>query len=176
MEHCLQGEEEEVPFLLHCPKLFISALTGRNVDKIFPLAQEVAEASKLRIKTGQLNKFIGRAMQRVHPPMIKGKRLRIYYLAQVSIEPPTFVLFVNYPHLMLDSYQKYLINQFREIFPFSGVPLIFRLKQRNPRNRTRRRRITPRPCVPAPRSLPVPYRERLRLRLRFRLPLLLPGI
>ncbi len=131
MEHCLQGVEEEVPFLLHCPKLFISALTGRNVDKIFPLAQEVAAAAKLRISTGQLNKFIGRAMQRVHPPMIKGKRLRIYYLAQVSIEPPTFVLFINYPHLMLDSYQKYLINQFRETFPFSGVPLIFRLKQRS---------------------------------------------
>lgn len=130
MEHCLNGIEQEVPFLLHCPKLFISALTGRNVDKIFPLAQEVSQASKTRIKTGQLNKFIGRAMQRVHPPMIQGKRLRIYYLAQVGIQPPTFVLFVNYPHLMLDSYQKYLINQFREIFPFQGVPLVFRLKKR----------------------------------------------
>lgn len=135
MEHCLEGIEQEVPFLLHCPKLFMSALTGRNVEKIFPLIQEVSAASKNRISTGQLNKFIGRAMQKVHPPMIKGKRLRIYYLAQVSITPPTFVLFVNYPDLMLESYQKYLINQFREHFPFQGVPLVFRLKKRERENR-----------------------------------------
>lgn len=135
MEHCLKGIEQEVPFLLHCPKIFMSALTGRNVEKIFPIAQEVAAAAKTRVPTGQLNKFIGRAMQRVHPPMIKGKRLRIYYLAQVGIEPPTFVLFVNYPHLMLESYQKYLINQFREAFPFQGVPLVFRLKKRERENR-----------------------------------------
>lgn len=130
MEHCLKGVEQEVPFLLHCPKLFISALTGRNVEKIFPMLQEVSQASKMRITTGQLNKFIIRAMQNVHPPMIRGKRLRIYYLAQVGITPPTFVLFVNYPDLMQDSYQKYLINQFRENFPFQGVPLVFRLKKR----------------------------------------------
>lgn len=135
MEHCLEGIEQEVPFLLHCPKLFMSALSGRNVEKIFPLIQEVSAASKMRVTTGQLNKFIGRAMQRVHPPMIKGKRLRIYYLAQVGITPPTFVLFVNYPDLMQDSYQKYLINQFRENFPFQGVPLVFRLKKRERENR-----------------------------------------
>lgn len=128
MEHCLQGIEQENPFLHHCPKLFISALTGRNVEKIFPLVKQVREASLQRISTGQLNKFINLSLQKVHPPMIQGKRLRIYYMAQVDNQPPTFVIFVNYPNLMLDTYKKYLMNQFRETYNFLGVPLIFRLK------------------------------------------------
>lgn len=137
MEHCLKGIEEELPFLLHCPKLFISALSGRNVDKIFPLAKQVKDALEQRITTGQLNKFVGLAMQKYHPPMIQGKRLRIYYMAQVDIKPPTFVLFVNYPNLMLDTYKKYLINQFRETYQFTGVPLIFRLKGKKREDKAR---------------------------------------
>lgn len=128
MEHCLKGVELEVPFLLHCPKLFISATSGRNVDKLFPLIQEVKEAFEQRITTGQLNKFLTLSMQKCHPPMIQGKRLRIYYMAQVNTRPPTFVLFVNYPNLMLDTYKKYLLNQFREFYNFSGVPIVFYLK------------------------------------------------
>jgi GTP-binding protein len=128
MEHCMKGAEIEAPFLIHCPKVFISAQTGRNLEKIFPLVKEVEGAATTRISTGQLNKFIGLTLQKYHPPMLEGKRLRIYYMAQVGIAPPTFILFVNYPHLMLDTYQKYLINQFRESFPFQGVPLVFRLK------------------------------------------------
>ena len=67
-------------------------------------------------------------MQRNHPPMIKGKRLRIYYMAQVAIQPPKFILFVNSPLLMSDSYKKYLYNQFREVYGFTGVPLIIQMK------------------------------------------------
>ena len=128
MEHCLKGIEQEAPFLHHCPKLFISALTGRNVDKIFDEAQKVKEATEQRITTGQLNKFIEQTLQKCHPPMIQGKRLRIYYMAQIDTHPPTFVLFVNYPNLMLDTYKKYLMNQFRETYGFTGVPIVFRLK------------------------------------------------
>lgn len=128
MEHALKGIEEEVPFLKHCPKLFISALSGRNVDKIFPLIQEVHQNSLKRITTHQLNKFIGLALQRNHPPMMQGKRLRIYYMAQVAVQPPKFVMFVNYPNLMLESYQKYLYNQFREVYAFTGVPIRMFLK------------------------------------------------
>jgi GTP-binding protein len=128
MEHCIQGIEEEVPFLHHCPKVFISAKTGRNVEKIFPLAQQVNTDSKKRITTHQLNKFVGAAMQKNHPPMLMGKRLRIYYMAQVGIEPPKFVFFVNFPNLMADSYRKYLYNQFREEYGFVGVPILFYLK------------------------------------------------
>lgn len=123
MEHCLKGIEDEVPFLKHCPTLFISAKTGRNLDKIIPMVKKVKEDSQVRITTGQLNKFIAGCIQRNHPPMIHGKRLRIYYMAQVSIEPPKFVVFVNKPDLMSDSYRKYLYNQFREAYGFSGVPI-----------------------------------------------------
>lgn len=128
MEHCLKEIEASAPFLKHCPKLFISALTGRNIEKIFPLAIEVFENSNLRITTHQLNKFIGLALQKTHPPMITGKRLRIYYMAQVSVKPPKFVLFVNHPHLMTETYKKYLYNQFRETYHFSGVPIVLYLK------------------------------------------------
>lgn len=135
MEHCLKGVELEVPFLLHCPKLFISALTGRNVEKIFPLLQQVQKASEQRISTGQLNKFLSLSMQKNHPPMIQGKRLRIYYMAQIDCKPPTFILFVNYPNLMQDTYKKYLMNQFREFYHFTGVPIVFRLRGKRRRER-----------------------------------------
>lgn len=128
MEHCLQGIEDEVPFLKHCPKLFISAKTGRNVDKIFDLVKQVYADSLLRIGTGQLNKFIIDSLQRNHPPMINGKRLRIYYMAQVAIQPPKFILFVNFPNLMIESYKKYLYNQFRDTYGFLGVPIQLHLK------------------------------------------------
>lgn len=128
MEHCMRGVEEDVPFLKHCPKLFISAKTGRNVDKIFPVVKQVSEDSQKRITTHQLNKFIGSALQKNHPPMIMGKRLRIYYMAQVAIQPPKFILFVNFPNLMIESYKKYLYNQFRETYGFIGVPITMHLK------------------------------------------------
>ena len=128
MEHCLQGVEEDVHFLKHCPKIFMSALSGRNVDKVFPMIKQVHIDSQLRIPTHQLNKFVGASMQKIHPPMIQGKRLRIYYMAQVSIQPPKFVLFINYPNLMTEAYKKYLYNQFRETYGFTGVPIIFHLK------------------------------------------------
>jgi len=135
MEHCLQGIEEEVPFLKHCPKLFISAKMGRNIDKIFPLVEEVYENGKKRITTHQLNKFISAALQKNHPPMIMGRRLRIYYMAQVDIQPPKFILFVNHPHLMLESYKKYIYNQFRQVYGFTGVPLTLHLKGKPKRER-----------------------------------------
>jgi len=128
MEHCLQGIEEEVAFLKHCPKLFISAKTGRNVEKIFDIVKQVHSDSLLRIPTHQLNKFVGDSMQKIHPPMINGKRLRVYYMAQVSVQPPKFVLFVNFANLMTEAYRKYLYNQFREKYAFTGVPILLYLK------------------------------------------------
>lgn len=136
MEHCLKEVTDQVPFLNHCPKLFISAKTGRNVDKIFPAIIEIYEESQKRIGTHQLNKFIELAMQKNHPPMITGKRLRIYYMAQVAISPPKFILFVNAPHLMAETYRKYLYNQFREAYGFTGSPLLIHLKGK-PKERTK---------------------------------------
>lgn len=137
MEHCLKSIDEEVSFLKHCPKIFTSILTGRNVDQIFPLIKKVSEDSKKRITTHQLNKFVGQAMQKNHPPMIMGKRLRIYYMAQVAIEPPKFILFVNYANLMTETYKKYLYNQFRETYGFLGVPITLHLKGKSPRKAER---------------------------------------
>jgi GTP-binding protein len=128
MEHCLQGIEEEAIFLKHCPKIFLSCKTGRNIDKIFPIIKQVYEDSKKRITTHQLNKFVEGCMQRNHPPMIKGKRLRIYYMVQVQEQPPRFILFVNHPSLMDESYKKYLYNQFRDHYGFLGVPILMNLK------------------------------------------------
>lgn len=137
MEHCLKSVDEEVSFLKHCPKIFTAVVTGRNIDKIFPLIKEVSEDSKKRITTHQLNKFVGQALQKNHPPMIMGKRLRIYYMAQVAIQPPKFILFVNYANLMTETYKKYLYNQFRETYGFLGVPITLHLKGKSPRKAER---------------------------------------
>lgn len=128
MEHFLKDIEQEAPFLKHCPILCISAQTGRNVEKIFPLIDEVQKSAHQRIATGTLNQFLTKAMQKIHPPMIGGKRLRVYYMTQIAVAPPRFATFVNSPKLMDDSYKKYLYNQFRAEFGFTGVPLLFYLK------------------------------------------------
>lgn len=132
MEHALRGVKEEVPFLNHCPKLFISAAKERNLDKIFPLIKEVYAERQKRITTGGLNKFIEGCLQKYHPPLIIGKRLRIYYMTQVETDPPKFVLFVNNPTLMTESYKKYLLNNFREVYGFSGCPLVLELRGKEP--------------------------------------------
>lgn len=131
MEHCLKAIRDEATFLSHCPIFFGSATTGRNTDKILPLVSQVKAACNTRIPTAKLNKFIEHALQEVHPPMLQGKRLRIYYMAQVEINPPKFILFVNNSALMQDSYKQYLINQFRLAFPFLGAPLRFFLKNKD---------------------------------------------
>lgn len=128
MEHCLKACRDEVPFLEHCPALFISAKEGRNIEKIFPEIDRVADEAKRRITTGELNRFLEKAIQAYHPPMLQGKRLRVYYGSQVAVSPPRFVLFVNRPELMVDSYLKYLINSFRKEFSFAGIPLTFSLR------------------------------------------------
>lgn len=131
MEHCKKSFEIDIPFLLHCPLLFVSGQTGRNLGSLFKEVRSVYEQQNRRVTTGQLNKFVERAMQKNHPPMLEGgKRLRIFYLAQVDVQPPRFVLFVNNPQLMADTYKKYLINQFRAEYGFSGCPIKFFLKGR----------------------------------------------
>lgn len=132
MEHALRGVREAVPFLTHCPTLFISAIKGRNLDKIFPQIQQAWQDRHQRIGTGALNKFIESCLQKYHPPLITGKRLRIYYMTQIQVDPPKFVVFVNKPELLIDTYKKYLINQFRETYRFSGCPLFFELRGKEP--------------------------------------------
>ncbi len=135
MEHCLKSLEIDTSFISHCPTLFASAKTGRNLDKIFPTLKEIDAAQKRRISTGELNRFLEKAIQAYHPPMLQGRRLRIYYLAQVGISPPHFVMFVNKAELMLETYKQYLINQFRETYGFKGVPLVFTLRGKHEEER-----------------------------------------
>lgn len=128
MEHALSGLEHEVPFLAHCPKLFVSAKTGRNVEKVFPLIDVVLSSLDRRISTHKLNKSLMEWMRQYHPPMIGEKRLRIYYMAQIDVHPPRFVLFVNSPTLMDDGYHRYLVNQLRATFDFQGVPFVMTMR------------------------------------------------
>jgi GTP-binding protein len=142
MEHALKGLEHEVPFLAHCPKVCISALTGRNVEKIFSLITSVLSSLERRISTHKLNKSLLEWMQHYHPPMIGEKRLRIYYMAQIDVRPPRFVLFVNSPHLMDDGYRRYLINQLRTTYEFEGVPFILTLRGKNQKRSSRHEKPT----------------------------------
>lgn len=130
MEHCLKAVREEIPFLEHCPAIFGSSLTGRNVDKIFQEVQNVEKWKHERVATGELNRFLEKAIQLNHPPMIKGKRLRIYYLTQVDSAPPTFILFLNHLDLIDSSWKRYLIRKLRESYPFTGLPLRFVLRDK----------------------------------------------
>lgn len=128
MEHCKESLRQEASFTAYLPTLFGSAKEGKGVEALFPQIEKVHAQLSQRLTTGQLNKFVSEAMARVHPPMIRGKRLRIYYLTQVESAPPRFIFFVNHPSLLSESYKKYLINQFRRMYGFDGAPLFFHLK------------------------------------------------
>ncbi len=135
MEHYKKALYQEVSFLEHFPLLFLSAKTGKNLEKVFPLLLKVYENCMREIPTPQLNKFIEKSMQRTHPPMIRGKRLRIYYMTQIKKAPPTFALFINYPDLITGAYKRYLLNQFRKTYDFEGVPTPFILKPKKKENK-----------------------------------------
>lgn len=128
MEHVMKGLKEEVPFLGHCPTICLSALERRNLGLIFPAVDQVYAERNRHITTGQLNKFIEGCLHKYHPPLIWGKRLRIYYMTQTKATPPRFIIFLNNPTLLVDTYKKYLINRFREVYKFSGTPITFELR------------------------------------------------
>ena len=113
----------EFQYLDYAPILFVSAKTGQNLAKIPELVRRVSHNQQQRIKSSVLNDLLLETSKLVPTPMIKGKRLRVYYMTQVATNPPTFVVFVNDPELMHFSYQRFLINQLRENFDFSGTPI-----------------------------------------------------
>lgn len=110
--------------------LFISAKTGQRVGKIFDTIDMVIENQNLRIQTGVLNEILSEAVAMQQPPSDKGKRLKIFYMTQVSVKPPTFVIFVNNKELMHFSYTRYLENKIRDTFGFSGTALRFIIRER----------------------------------------------
>jgi len=125
MREFTKNLETELAYMPYAPKLFISALTGQRVHKLFDLIYATYQNHALRVGTGVLNDVILEATAMHSPPTDKGKPLRIYYGTQVSVKPPTFVLFVNDKKLMHFSYVRYLENRIREAFGFEGTPIHF---------------------------------------------------
>ena len=114
---------QEFQYLDYAPILFVSAKTGQRLDQIPSMVKEVYDNQNQRIQSSVLNDLLLEASKLVPTPMVKGKRLRVYYMTQVSTNPPTFVVFVNDPELMHFSYERFLINQLRQNFDFTGTPI-----------------------------------------------------
>jgi len=113
----------EFSFMSYAPSVFISALTGQRIDKLFELAKQTREQNLTRIGTGKLNDLLAYATARVQPPSDRGKRCKLYYITQASVGPPTFVVFCNKLDLFHFSYQRYIENQIREAFGLDMTPI-----------------------------------------------------
>lgn len=125
-----QKIQTALAYMPYAPILFISAKTGQRIDKLFEFINYVYEQSVLRISTGMLNDVLNDAVTKVQPPSDKGRRLKIYYMTQVGIAPPTFVIFCNDAELFHFSYQRYLENRIREVFGFKGTPIRLIIRQK----------------------------------------------
>lgn len=121
---------QKLSFLSYASFLFISAKTGQRVHKVLSMAKECYDNYTKRIKTGVLNEVISKAVMMKEPPIVGFNRLKIYYVTQVGIKPPTFVFFVNNPELLHFSYKRYLENKVRESFDFSGTGIKFEFRER----------------------------------------------
>ena len=130
----MRYEEQKVraglSYMLYSPVIFLSALTGSRLDKLFPLIQSVYAQNTSRITTGALNSLLADATSRVQPPTDKGRRLKIYYMTQAGTKPPHFVIFCNDARLFHFSYQRYLENQIREVFGLQGTPVRITIRQK----------------------------------------------
>lgn len=131
MEEYTNDLKEKFSFMSYVPFVFISAKTGQRVDKLFELINSVNSQNCMRITTGMLNDVLSYATTRVQPPSDKGRRLKIYYMTQASVRPPTFVVFVNRADLFHFSYQRYIENQIRQTFGLTGTPVRFVIRERD---------------------------------------------
>ncbi|MBR5616899.1 MAG: ribosome biogenesis GTPase Der [Oscillospiraceae bacterium] len=120
----------DLAYMTYAPVVFLSALTGARVDKIYQTIQDVHAQNCSRITTGALNSVLADATARVQPPTDKGRRLKIYYMTQASTKPPHFVIFCNDARLFHFSYQRYLENQIREVFGLQGTPIRITIRQK----------------------------------------------
>ena len=121
---------EILSFMPYAEIMFVSAMTGQRLPKLFDMIDMVLENNSMRVGTGVLNEIMTEAVAMQQPPSDKGKRLRLYYITQVSVKPPTFVIFVNDKELMHFSYTRYLENRIREAFGFKGTALKFIIRER----------------------------------------------
>ena len=131
MDHMRQDIRRDLSYMTYAPIVFISALTGQRVDRLFDLINYVNHQASLRITTGMLNTVLADATARVQPPTDKGRRLKIYYMTQIGIKPPHFVCFCNDAKLFHFSYQRYLENQIRSTFGLEGTPVRLTIRQKS---------------------------------------------
>ena len=117
-------------FMNYAEIIFISAQTGQRLSKLYEMIDIVSENHALRVSTGVLNEIMTQAVVMQQPPSDKGKILKLFYITQASVKPPTFVIFVNDKKLMHFSYTRYIENQIREAFGFKGTPLRFIIRER----------------------------------------------
>ena len=134
MQEFTKKLREKFSYMDYAEILFISAQTGQRTQKIFEMVDRIHENQVLRIKTGVLNEIMARATAMKQPPSDKGKRLKLFYITQASVSPPTFVIFVNDRELMHFSYTRYIENQIRENFGFRGTPIRFIIRERGEEN------------------------------------------
>ena len=130
MDRMTEDVRKGLAFMTYAPILFISAKTGQRVDKLFDLIVAVSNQASMRITTGMLNNVLADAQTRVQPPTDKGRRLKIYYMTQVGIRPPHFVVFCNDAKLFHFSYRRYLENCIRNTFDLTGTPIILSVRQK----------------------------------------------
>ena len=130
LEKTREKVRNQLIFMPYAPIVFISALTGQRVNRLFELINYVNDQSAMRITTGMLNNVLADATARVQPPTDKGKRLKLYYMTQTGIRPPTFIVFCNEKDLFHFSYQRYLENQLRSVFGLEGTPIRLIIRQR----------------------------------------------
>lgn len=131
MDNYMKKLKEDFSFMPYAPILFASAKTGQRIDNIFECINKVLEFNSMRISTGTLNDVLARAVIKTPPPTHKGKRLKIYYMTQVGIKPPTFVFFVNKAELFHFSYQHYIENNLRQTFGFTGTSIKFVIREKS---------------------------------------------
>jgi len=130
MDRMREQIRHDLAYMSYAPILFISALTGQRVGRIFELINYVYGQSTMRVSTGMLNNVLADAIARVQPPTDRGKRLKIYYMTQTGVKPPNFVVFVNDRELFHFSYQRYLENQIRSVFGLEGTPVRMVVRQK----------------------------------------------
>ena len=130
MDKMRQDVMRDLSYMTYAPIVFISAMTGQRVSRLFELINYVREQASMRITTGMLNSVLADAQTRVQPPTDKGRRLKIYYMTQVGIRPPHFVVFCNDKKLFHFSYRRYLENQIRSVFGLEGTPIIMTVRQK----------------------------------------------
>lgn len=130
MNEMLETLKKKFSFMPYAQYVFISAKTGQRLQKLFEEIDRVRQNQLLRVQTGVLNEIMTEACAMKQPPSDKGKRLRLYYITQVSVEPPTFVIFVNDRELFHFSYQRYIENRIRDGFGFAGTPIHFIIRER----------------------------------------------